>query len=197
MVIVPTGQYGDSSRNIARLMQLVDLLIDSSTRPTSLASVARKLLLLGTMRSANFAFYLFSIGLVLLGVVFAADALVVTDTERLETFVEAMTGEVSDQRVEAGLHYLRPDVEPVQLRIGTQLETFEAGMQSELGQRIRDALATLQGAKVTLIQKAIELHGTQARVALRARLSSAEAFNLLFVLVRHGESWTVRSVRIS
>lgn len=103
------------------------------------------------------------------GVVAVADALVITDEERLETFVEALTGEVSPERIDDALSYVNTDRVTLTLRSPNGTEVFEEGDGAALANLARRELASLEGSDATLIQDTIDIDGDRATVTIRAR----------------------------
>lgn len=124
-----------------------------------------------------------------------ADALVVTDQERLEAFVDSVTGEVETRRIDAALSYVDTARVPVEITVGEEYRTYDEGQEVDLAERARRTLAPFTGQDVRVLQKAIEIDGERALVALRIGTREGTA-NLQFRLVRRGDGWLVSRVRV-
>ncbi len=124
-----------------------------------------------------------------------ADALVVTDEERLEAFVDAVTGEVDTRRIDAALSYVDPARVPVDITVGDDLRAYGEGQEVDLAERARATLAPFQGDDVRVVQEAIEIEGERALVALRIGTREGMA-DVQFRLVRRGDGWLVSRVRV-
>jgi hypothetical protein len=129
------------------------------------------------------------------GVATAADAMVITDEERLETFAEEMTAPGDGDRIGSALQFTDPNREPVDVVRGGRVARFDEGQEIELERALREALDGFGAADLETIQQAIELRGEDARVALRVR-TGAGLEDAQFDLRRHGDRWLVRRVAI-
>lgn len=98
-----------------------------------------------------------------------ADALVVTEEERIEEFVDALSGEVSTDAVDDALAFVDTDRVPLTLRTERRRERFEEGDSADLAELARDALRPLQGTDTTLIQSDVRVEGEIAFAAVRVR----------------------------
>lgn len=142
------------------------------------------------------AFHLVLVSLAVGGVAAAADALVVTDRERLETFAEDVSGELTPERIDRALAYFDPDRQPVEVITPERRERFDEGEGAELAAQVRQALAPYGAREATLLQRAIEERGADdARVALRLRTPEG-VVDATFDLRKHGERWFVRRARL-
>lgn len=135
------------------------------------------------------------LALLLGSVAVVADALVVTDEERLDAFADAVTGEVETQRIDAALSYVDPARVPVEVLVGEQRSFYEDGQVVDLAERARETLGPYTGDDVRLLQKTIEIDGDRALVALRVGTRDGTA-NVQFRLVRRGDGWLVSRVRV-
>ncbi len=141
-------------------------------------------------------FYL-AISLMSIGsVAFAVDAMVVTDEERILTFIETVTGEVRADRIDAALHYVDPVRQPVEITIGEQRDTYSAAQSLNLTTRTREALEPMLGKQIRLIQHHLQIDNDRVHVTLRAATPSG-AFNVFFTLARHGDGWLIQRMRLS
>ena len=142
------------------------------------------------------AFYLLGSLCLVVGISAAADALVVTDHERMEEFVESVTGPVSDARIDGALDYADPTRQSLDVVHERRMERYDTENASSLPQRVREALAPLTGSKLRLIQESISIEDDLARVALRVRTDAGLA-NAVFDLRRHDDQWLLRRVMVN
>jgi len=133
--------------------------------------------------------------LLLSGVATVADALVVTDQERLESFVDSVAGDRADRRIDAALDHADLSRVAVEVQDGRRSERFRDGDEIELADEVQRALATLAEPGAELIQDSIEIEGDRAHVALRLR-AEEELLNTQFTLVRRGDGWILSRVRV-
>jgi hypothetical protein len=141
------------------------------------------------------AIYAFIFVTVVGGIATAADALVLTDEERLEAFTETLDGDVTDQRIDQALDFADPDREPVELIVGRFRALYDEGQGAELAERAHSELAPLAGSGTTLLQRSIHIDGDEALVAVRVRTRGG-VIDASFNLTRHGDGWLIRRVRI-
>lgn len=125
-----------------------------------------------------------------------ADALVVTDYERLEDFSEAVTGKVSDRRIDSALRYTEPETQTVQVVTLDRHRTFDDANADRLPEVARDALAPLAQSHLRVVQESIQVDGEEGRVALRLHTSQGMA-NVAFNLRLHEDRWLVRRVLVN
>lgn len=138
--------------------------------------------------------FLVLVGLVC-SVAVVADALVVTDEERLDAFVDAVTGEVETRRIDAALSHADPSRVPVEVVVGDDVHTYADGQEVDLAERTRRALTPLEDEHLRVLQEAVEVDGDRALVALRLRTRGGTA-DIQFRLVRRGDGWLVSRVRV-
>jgi hypothetical protein len=127
------------------------------------------------------------------GVALVVDALIVTDEERLETFVDDVTGE--EGRVAHALDYTDPSRVPVELVTNDALDVYGDGEEVDLADGAHVVLAPIASRDATLVQETIEIRGDNALVALRLRTGDGPV-DAQFRLVRRGDGWLVSRVRV-
>ncbi len=127
------------------------------------------------------------------GVAIVADALVVTDEERLDAFVDDVTGDGA--RVTRALGYADPSRVPVEVVHGDALDVYGDGQEVDLADEAHDALSALNEREATLVQKTIEIRGDNALVALRLQTGDGPV-SAQFRLVRRGDGWLLSRVRV-
>lgn len=136
----------------------------------------------------------FAIAVVVGGLAAVADALVITDHERIEQLVESLEGEVEDTTLDEMLHFVETDREPIEVRTSERTRVFEDA-DADLAQQAREALRPLQGSEIEVLQHTIELEDDEAHVALRARTRYGVVDGNVD-LVKHGERWLIWRARI-
>jgi len=129
------------------------------------------------------------------GVVVVADAVVTTDQERLESFVDGVTGDVRAERITHALSWTDLASEPVEVVAGDEPRRYEEGEEGDLDADAREILAPIEGESVRLLQDAIEIDGTSARVALRVSTSDGVC-DVQYLMRKHGDEWVVTRVRV-
>lgn len=130
------------------------------------------------------------------GAAAAVDAAVVTDQERMDEFIDSVTGQVSDSRIDGALRYADPSKMPVDLVRDGRARRYNDHNASNLRPDAREALATLEGSKLHLIQRSVALDGERARVALRLRTDAGLA-NTIFDLRREDDRWLLHRVTVN
>ncbi len=140
--------------------------------------------------------YLLVILSIVVGAAVVTDAIVVTDRERMDEFIESVTGKVSESRIDGALSYANPSKVPIELVHEGRRRKYSDRNAAKLKPDARKALASLEGARLHLIQESISLKGERARIALRLRTSSGLA-NTVFDLRRQGDEWLLRRVTVN
>ncbi len=140
--------------------------------------------------------YILALGFLVTSVALVVDALVVTDQERMEEFVQAVTGQISDDRIDNALEYADPERVEMDLVQESRKRHYGSDNLADLRPTARQALAPLAGNNLRLIQKSISVDGNSARVALRVRTEAGLA-NTVFDLRRYDEDWLLRRVTVN
>jgi hypothetical protein len=133
--------------------------------------------------------------LALLGVLFVADTLVITDEERLETFVSGLTDESPDARVDEALKYTDTSRVDVEIASPDDSGYYGDGQDMELADHLRDALASLDHGAVDVLQRTIRVDGDEGLAAFRADTESG-VVDAEFRFVRRADGWLLRRVRV-
>jgi hypothetical protein len=128
------------------------------------------------------------------GVAVAADALVVTQREELDGFVDAVSRDDADGRVDGALSYVDSDLVPLRLSSDGKLQRFEADDRAQLTETLRQVMSVFDGKQQQLLQHAVRVDGDHARVTTRIGDASYEQ-TVIYELVRKNERWLIRSVR--
>ena len=140
--------------------------------------------------------YLLVILSIVVGAAVVTDAVVVTDRERMDDFVEAVTGRVSESRIDNALSYADPSKVTMELVHDGRRRRYSDRNASALKTDARKALASLEGSKLHLIQESISLQGERARIALRLRTDAGLA-NTVFDFRREDDVWFLRRVIVN
>ena len=135
-----------------------------------------------------------AIGVVVGGLAAVADALVITDRERIEQLVDSLEGEVQDTTLDEVLHFVETDREPIEVRTSERTRVFEDA-DADIAQHAREALRPLRGSDIEVIQHTIEMDDEEAHVALRARTRHG-VVDANIDLAKHGERWLIWRARI-
>lgn len=129
------------------------------------------------------------------GVAVAADALVTTQREELDGFLDDVSRDRLDARIDGALAYMNPGA--VELRIqndGKQLR-FAEGESEALTDNVRTTLGVFDSNKQELLQHSVKVDGDRATVTTRMGDNSYEQ-TVIYDLVRRDERWLVRSLRV-
>ena len=141
-------------------------------------------------------FYLLVILSIVVGAAVVTDAVVVTDRERMDDFIESVTGRVSDARIDSALSYANPSEVAMELVHDGRRRRYSDRNASELKPDARKALASLEGSRLHLIQESVSLDGERATIALRVRTDAGLA-NTVFDLRRKQNEWFLRRVTVN
>jgi hypothetical protein len=129
------------------------------------------------------------------GVAVAADAWVVTEREELDGFVEDVTSERVDTRLDAALSYVNPSEVACKLSAGGAIKQFGDGERGELADSVRQALNVFDSETQNLLQHSVRVDGEHATVTARLGDESYEQ-TVIYDLIRRDNRWLVRSVRV-
>ena len=123
----------------------------------------------------------------------AADALVVTESERLHALADSLTDEAPGRRVDQLLRYVAPGREPIELSVAGRRHSYSEGHEVELSDALRSGLAFLEQRGVSAVQESVSHDQREAVVALRLRAGS-ELYDVTLYLRRHDDRWLARRV---
>ena len=140
--------------------------------------------------------YLLVILSIVVGAAVITDAVVVTDHERMDEFIESVTGKVSESRIDNALSYADPSKVTMELVHDGHRRRYNDRNAEALKPDARRALASLEGSSLRLIQESISLDGERARIALRLRTDAGLA-NAVFDLRRKNDQWFLRRVIVN
>lgn len=130
------------------------------------------------------------------GAAVVVDTVVVTDRERMAEFIDSVTGDVSDSRIDGALRYANPTEVPIELIHEGRRRKYGDRNAERLKPDARKALASIEGSHLRLIQESVSVEGERARIALRLRTSQGLA-NTVFDLRRKDDTWLLRRVTVN
>jgi len=140
--------------------------------------------------------YLLVVLSIVVGAAVVTDTIVVTDRERMDEFIDSVTGRVSDSRIDNALSYADPSKVTMELVHEGRRRRYSDRNAADLKPDARKALASIEGSKLDLIQESISLDGKSARIALRLRTDVGLA-NTVFDLRRENDEWFLRRVIVN
>ncbi len=122
------------------------------------------------------------------------DALVITDEEQVDDFIDLLIGQVDTEQIDEALTFTDPAREPIDARVGNREVLFDEGDEVQLARMVREAARELEG-QVEEVQRSIAIEGDRADVGLRVRTESG-LVDAQMVLRRHGDGWLVSRARV-
>jgi len=128
------------------------------------------------------------------GVAVAADVLVVTEREQLDGFVDQVTRDRVDERLDGALGYVDVREVPLRLQHGQDAQEFGADQSSELNDAVRSALGVFDSSEQRLLQHAVKIDGDRASVTARMGDASYEQ-TVVYDLVHTHDRWLIKRVR--
>jgi hypothetical protein len=119
------------------------------------------------------------------------------DEDRIDAFVSAVTGEVSDERVAHVLDtYVDLGEEPLDVRAMGDSKLYRAEDQARFRSDAERRLASLSGRKLNAVRKRIEIKGEHASVELQL-LSQTAMGQVRYELVKRGKRWLIGSLHVT
>ncbi len=138
----------------------------------------------------------FLVAFVLVSAVAAvADALVVTELERLGTLANVLTEEEPGRRVDGLLRHVAPERESVEVSVAGHRREFGEGQEVDAADTLRAALDFAEQRDLSSVQQTINLDDGEAVVALRLR-ASGEVHDVTLHLRHHDDRWLAHRVVI-
>lgn len=142
----------------------------------------------------RFVLYAIVATLLIGGVAFAADALVVSDREQLEQLADDLTMGDADERIDAVLRWTDPSRAPITLTQDRDVARFGEEDDYALGEQVGDALAPFATDDLEVVQRSVRVDGDRGTVAVRVR-ADGELHDATLRLERSGQGWLVTDVR--
>jgi hypothetical protein len=121
----------------------------------------------------------------------------ISDAERIDAFVKAVTGEVTRERIDHALDsYVDLGVQPLDVVAFGDPRSYAPEQRPGLLQDAHSGLGFLYGKSLNVLRRRIDITGPRARVELQ--LFGREGMgSVYFVLTKHGDKWLMSEVRIS
>ena len=134
----------------------------------------------------------------IVAILLAWDALVVTDEERLEGFVEDVTGPIARGRVSAARErWVDLERQPLEVSALGRSLLYRAGDDEALADEARSALSGLRGTDLTTLSSAIVVEGDEATVTLRLMSRERGMGAVRWELRRHGDDWLAARLAVT
>lgn len=135
--------------------------------------------------------------LLLVGVVVAYDALVVSDEERIEALADDVTGPVTDARMNAARgRWIDLGRQPFEVSAFGRTELYRAGDEAALDARAASALRTLSGSRLRAITSSVELQGERGTLTMRVLDDRNGMAQLSWSLAKRGDDWLLARLAI-
>ena len=123
----------------------------------------------------------------------AIERLIVTEEERLEDFVDAVTGKIEDEKIDRALAWTDADRQPIELSVRGATWRFE--QQAELSKAAHSKLAPFDGERLTLLSSRIDVKDRSAAVTVDT-FSRRGRNTVAYDLRKTGDRWLVRAVNV-
>jgi hypothetical protein len=118
------------------------------------------------------------------------------DEDRIDTFVEAVTGEVTSERVDHVLNtYLDLERRPLSTTVLGEMHLYRPEDESRLKQAVRSRLQRIFGTSLKTLRRHTELKGDKARVELQV-LGDGMMGNVSYDLFKDDKRWLIAEVRV-
>lgn len=140
------------------------------------------------------------LGLVILvgsAAAYAYDVSVVTDEERLEEFVDDVTGSMERGRITvAQERWMDLGRQPFDVSAMGRSLSYGEGEEAEVTERAETSLQTMYGTNLRVLNSSFVIEGDEARVTLNL-LSRERGMGVVeWTLRRNGEDWLVSALRV-
>lgn len=135
--------------------------------------------------------------LVIGGALFAYDALVETEEERLEVFVDDVTGSVTRGRVDvARSRWVDLSRQPFEVSAMGQSWLFEEGEEDELTDQASSSLRGIFGTNLRVMSTTMQIEGDTATVTLQLVSRERGLGMVEWRLSKDGEDWLVERLAV-
>jgi hypothetical protein len=119
------------------------------------------------------------------------------DEDRIDAFVAAVTGELTDERVEHVMKtYVDLAEEPIDVRAFGDGRLYRAEDQERFRADATRRLGPLMGRSLNAVRKRIEIRGSDATVELQL-LSSTMMGQVRYELVKREKRWLIGTVYVT
>lgn len=134
----------------------------------------------------------------MVGILLAWDALGVTDEERLEAFIDDVTGSVGQGRVSAArARWIDLDRQPFEVSAMGRSLLYREGEEADLAERSRTALAGLRGSDLRAFHRRIDIQGDAATVTLRLVSRGQGMGTVEWRLRKHDDDWLLSRLAVT
>lgn len=125
------------------------------------------------------------------------DALVLSDEERLEELVAAVSGPVTAARItSARERWIDLERQPFEVSALGRVALYRSGDDAALDERASDAARTLAGSRLRTLTRGIAIDGDRAVVSMRVLDDRSGMAQLEWTLERHGDDWLLARLRV-
>ncbi|MBW2463048.1 MAG: hypothetical protein JRH11_15470 [Deltaproteobacteria bacterium] len=125
----------------------------------------------------------------------AYDALVETDEERIEAFADAVTGEVTSEKIAEALTWCDTGRQPVEVYLMGESLLYES--DSALADRARQGMSRFMGQDVRALNRNVQVDGDRASLRVRVMNSQLGMVNATFEFRKRDDKWLLSVVRIT
>ena len=139
--------------------------------------------------------YVLGGAVVVIAIGVAIDMAIVTEEERLEAFVEAVTGEVTSEKIDAALSWIDTSRQPVEVYVMGQSDLYED--DDTLRERARDSMRRFMGQDLRMLNETITVEDERATIRVRVLNDQLGMVTAEFDLRKREETWLVSAVRVT
>ena len=119
------------------------------------------------------------------------------DEDRIDAFVESVTGELTSERVDHVLAtYLDLQERPLSTTVLGETHLYRSEDEERLKELARSRLQRMFGTSLKPLRRQVEIKGETARVDLQL-LGDGMMGNVSYRLYKEGKRWLISEVRIS
>jgi len=128
-----------------------------------------------------------------IGSAIAIERLIVTEEERLEGFVDDVTGKIESEKIDKALQWTDAERQPIELSV--RGATFRFEQQAELSRDAHRKLAPFDGERLSLLSSRIEVKDKTAAVTVDT-FSRRGRNTVVYDLRKIGDRWLVSAVDV-
>jgi hypothetical protein len=131
---------------------------------------------------------------VIVGIWVTVDHLVVTDAERIEVFLETVTGEVTSDKISSALEWVDTSRQPVEVHVMGRTDLYEDGETLET--RARESMRRFMGQDLRILGENIDVEDDRATLDVRVINSQLGMVSATFDFRKRGEDWLISKVSV-
>lgn len=133
----------------------------------------------------------------IVAVLFAYDALVVSDEERLEELVADSTGAMTQARIERGrARWIDLSRQPFEISGFGEARVYAEGDEARLDLREEEAARMLAGDSLRAITSGVTVEGERGTVTMRVLGERLGMAQIEWSLRKHGDDWLIERLSI-